>query len=168
MLFGPLLQTAYVTRDIERACAHLADRYGLRDFLRAGPNVVETDEGETMVLKLAHAWLGSTWIEVIEPIEGAVSLYSSGLPDEGSPLRVHHVGIRLPDLAAWDAAMKRAGELSLRLALSLTRNRVNKYVVFDTFAELGHHIEYLYIPDASQSMMADMPQNMPLYGTMLS
>lgn len=161
MLLGPYLQTAYVTRDIDRACAHLAERYGLRDFLRLGPNVIETDDGETMVLKLAHAWLGSTWFEIIQPIEGAIALYSSGLPDDDAPLRVHHVGIRLPDLTAWDAMMKRAEQLGLRLVLSLTRNRVNKYVVFDTYAELGHHIEYLYIPDESQSMMSDMPRNDP-------
>ena len=71
MLLGPVLQTAYTTRDIDRACAQMGERYGVHQFLRAGPVDVETDAGETMTLKLAHAWLGPTWLEIIQPLGGA-------------------------------------------------------------------------------------------------
>ena len=60
MLLGPILQIAYVTADIDGACAHLGQKLGLHKFLRAGPNTIEADDGTSMTLKLAHAWLAES------------------------------------------------------------------------------------------------------------
>ena len=160
MLLGPVVQTAYVTRDIDRACAHLHEKYGISKFFRAGPNVIETDTGATMTLKLAHGWVGNTWYEIVQPIAGAATVYTDWLPTGSAPLRFHHVGIRLSNVAAWDEMVRESEAAGHRMVLTLTKNRTQRYGFLDTMAELGHFVEYLYIPDANQtSFLPHMPQN---------
>jgi hypothetical protein len=138
----------------------LREKYGIGQFFRAGPNVIETDAGESMTLKLAHAWVGDTWYEIVEPVAGAVSVYTDWLPSGNAPLRFHHAGIRLRDVAAWDRMVRESEAAGYRMVLSLTKNRAQKYGFLDTMAELGHFVEYLYIPDPRQTaFMPNMPQN---------
>ena len=159
MLLGPVLQLAYVTNDIDGACAHLGARYGLHKFLRSGPNTLETDAGALLTLKLAHAWLGPTWYEVIQPMDEAPPFLRDWVPAGGPALRLHHIGIRLPDLAAWERMLRGVEAAGYRVPLMLTKNRAQKYCYVDMTAELGHYVEYLFVPDPMQSMMANIPQN---------
>ena len=47
-----------------------------------------------------------------------------------------------------------------RTVLTLTKNREQKYGFLDTMSELGHYLEYIYIPDPDQTaFMPLMPQN---------
>ncbi len=161
MLLGIPLQTAYVTTDIDRACDLLGEKYGVTQFLRQGTLTIHNDAGEAMVLGLAHAWIGSTWLEIIQPVAGAVEVYSDWLPKEGFGLRFHHVGIRLADLETWDRTMAEARAGGQRIVFSITKGAPSRVFYIDTAAELGHYVEYLYFPDAANSTMAKMPQNIP-------
>lgn len=163
MLIGPILQIAYVTSDIDRACAQLGERFGLHNFFRSGPNTLETDAGALMTLKLAHAWFGPTWYEIIQPMDDAPSFLRDWLPTGGSVLRLHHLGVRLPDIGAWEHMLHDVEMAGYSMPLMLTKNRAQKYCYVDTAAELGHYLEYLFVPDPMQSMMANIPQNMPAF-----
>ena len=159
MLLGTPLQTAYVTSDMDRACAMLGSRFGVSQFLRIARAEVTSDAGEEMVLALAHAWVGDVWLEIIQPLDGAVSIYRDFLPDEGFAMRFHHIGIRVHDLAARDRIMAEISDAGLRITFSITRGPPSEVFYVDTVAELGHYTEYLYFPDLAQSTMVRMPHN---------
>jgi len=161
MLLGTPLQTSYVTACIDRAWEVLGKKFGVTAFFRDGPRAVEWDTGETMTLRMAHAWIGSTWLEIIEPVDGAVEVYRDWLANGRFELRFHHVGIRIPDLVTWDRTLAEIEAAGHRTIFSITKNRSQKVCYVDTAQELGHYIEYLYIPDAGQSTMAKLPQNIP-------
>ena len=56
----------------------------------------------TASVKLALGWIGDIQYEIIEPVSGLIEVYQEGLSDE-SPLRFHHVCMRVPDWAEFRA-----------------------------------------------------------------
>jgi hypothetical protein len=91
MLIGRAFQIAYVATNLDRACKMMAERYGVRRFLRQDEVRLQIDPGGEMILNLANAWLGSTWLEIIEPVGGAVAIYrdwlAGGQEDGGAQVR---------------------------------------------------------------------------------
>jgi hypothetical protein len=160
MLLGEPLQTAYVTNDMDRAVGVLARQFGVTQFLRRGPVDLQTDAGETMTLALAHAWVGPTWLEIIQPLDGDVGIYRDWLPARDFALRFHHIGIRLPDEAIFDRTRREATQAGHRIAFAMTSPGLPSNVFYvDTARTLGHYIEYIHIPDVSRSTISQMPRN---------
>jgi len=160
MLLGTPLQQAYVTNDMDRACVMLGDKFGISQYMRMDNYPMYADSGDEMVISMAHCWVGSVWVEVIQPVGGAVDFYRSVLPAEGFGVRFHHVAIRTPTLAAWEEML--AGNKAKGQKLIFTSKNAQAYVAyFDTTEDLGHYVEYLHFPDPLGSMMSTMPQNIP-------
>lgn len=161
MLLGTPLQVAYATTDLSRACALLGDRFGVSDYLRVGPLDVVTDAGETMTLGLAHALVGPTWIEIIEPVAGAVEIFRNWLPAAGFGLKLHHLGYRVADEEAWARTIEEVRAAGIATIFTITHGPPSHACYIDTAAELGHYVEYLYFPDIAQSTLVRIPQNQP-------
>lgn len=159
MIYGLPVQTAYVTSDLDRGCAALGEHYGIREFLRPDLTIGRTDYGEEMRMRLAHAWWGDTWIELIEPVDGAIGLYQNWTP-AASPLRLHHLGIfvQTPDDYKEALGINRAAGRSP--VFSMRRPNGTQVCYFDTVKDLGHYTEYLYFPEEAMSqILARMPRN---------
>ena len=154
MLLNTAFQIAYVTSDLDRACAMVDEKFGVRRLVRQDRVTIGTDQGP-MVLGLAHGWLGPTWLEIIEPVEGAVAVYRDWLA-QGATFRFHHIGIRAPDPEAYDQAMGEALAAGHSLSFKIDNPLFQAFYV-DTTRELGHYIEYLHFTDTS--FMAAIPQN---------
>lgn len=161
MLLGTPLQVAYATTDLSRASALLGDKFGIARYLWVGRVDVVTDAGETMILNLAHALVGPTWIELIEPIAGAVEIFRNWLPAAGFGLRLHHLGYHIADQEAWAQTMEEVRAAGIATIFSITRGPPSHACYIDTAAELGHYVEYLYFPDIAQSTLVRIPQNLP-------
>ena len=156
MLLRSPMQVAYVTRDVGRACATLGQKYGVRQFLRQEAVTLETEGGRSMTLSLAHAWIGPTWLEVIEPVDGEVAIYRDWLP-RGVDIRLHHLGVKLADDREAAQFLDEAAEAGHSLALKIVNPKMKAYYL-DTAAELGHYLEYLLL-HPGETMMSSMPQN---------
>jgi len=160
MLLGIPLQTAYVTTDLDRACALLGEKYGVTRYLKVPPFEFPLDAGGGIRATMAHAWVGSTWLEIIQPLGGDDAVYADHLPAQGFGLRFHHLAMRVADLESWERTLAEADASGCAEIFRLTSPTV-RLGYFDTLADLGHYMEYFFFPDPSQSTMARMPQNIP-------
>jgi hypothetical protein len=161
MLFGTVLQMAYATNDMDRACALFGERYGVHNFLKTGAGAYPLDDGGELSMKVSHAWVGRTWLEIIEPVAGDGGLYSNWIPKQEFGLRLHHQGFVITDVAEWESAVAEAAAKGLRQVLGVTLPRA-RVRYFDTTADLGIYSEYLLSMDRGEgSLMAAIPQNVP-------
>lgn len=136
-------QIGYVTRDIDRAIELLGSGLGLSDFARFDlPLPLRTPDGNKVAqVRVAVAWVGTTQIELIQPVSGHVELYEAGLPEnpnDATP-RFHHVAVRREDL---DAMTREITELGQPLAFETGGAGIHTVFV-DTRAKLGHHLEFV-------------------------
>ena len=154
MLLGIPFQTAYVTSDLDRACAMLAQKLGVQRLLRQEEVTIDTDKGP-MLLALAHGWVGPTWLEVIRPIDGAVAIYRDWLSG-GAAFRFHHVGVRAPDPQAYERALQEAQAPGYPICFRIDNPAFQAFYA-DTAKDLGHYVEYLHFLDTS--FFRALPQN---------
>ena len=86
-----LYQLAYATNDFEQALEQCTAIYGVREFTKLPRININLGAGRTVVCNLALAWVGTTQLEVIQPLEGEVAIYAEGLPSSGFALKLHHL-----------------------------------------------------------------------------
>ena len=154
MLLGIPFQTAYVTTSIDLAATMLAEKLGVRRLRRQDDVTIDTDKGP-MLLGLAHGWVGPTWLEIIQPIDGAVATYRDWLSD-GAAFRFHHIGVRAPDEAAYRQAMEAATAADYPISFRVDNPAFRAFYA-DTTKDLGHYVEYLQFLDTS--FFKAIPQN---------
>jgi hypothetical protein len=159
MILGDVLQHAYVTTNVDEACQVLARQYGITKFYRPDVQQMTLDDGRQLTVHNAHAFVGSNWLEIIQPIAGDVALYRDWLPSGGGfALRFHHTGIRIPSEADLEAKLAEAKASGLNIVLSISVGDI-KVRYIDTSKALGHYIECLYFPDLAKSPIPLIPQN---------
>jgi hypothetical protein len=144
------MQNAYVTHNLEKAMAIVADKFGVEKFDRFDPDmVVNTPEGpRPMVNRVASYWAGGLNIEIIEPVSGAIDHYLTMLPADKSDAvpRFHHISLRRDDEAQM---RKEIAELGLPLAfegpLSI-KDAIPSlvFVYLDARPYLGHYVEFTW------------------------
>ena len=96
-------QTAYITRNRDKAVAMLRERHGMTDdFILFEPDIeVKTPKGVGRAqTRVALGWAGRHQIEIIEPVSGLVDLYYPSLPQDDHSLGFHHTAVRVDE---WDA-----------------------------------------------------------------
>jgi hypothetical protein len=93
---------------------------------------------DEMVLKVAFAQVGKLQYELIEPVAGAVDIYRDGLAP-GEAMRLHHIAMRVDDLAAARAASEGQG----RQTVLAGESRGVRFIYVDARDALGHYLEYV-------------------------
>jgi len=143
-------QFGFVARDLDAATQQLGARYGITRFRRKRAN-------EWM--ESAHAYVGATMIEIIAVGDGAPALYTDYLSDD-STARLHHLGYRVADAAAWDnleEALAASG-LSAPFKGAVMDGHL-RYAYVDTRADLGIYTEYVCLTGPAATMYDDIPHN---------
>jgi hypothetical protein len=165
-LYDGFFQLAYVTTDLEQAIATYREHYGVERFLRVPMSFeASTPDGvKSARLSAAFAYVGATQIELIEPIEGSLTLYADALPSGGEEpafaLRLHHVGCWLRDRARWDAFRAGLDSSKHRIALeSMLGEHESQYLYLDERARLGHYCEYMWLDAPASAFFASIPRN---------
>ncbi|MGH2836478.1 MAG: hypothetical protein ACRDLT_04075 [Solirubrobacteraceae bacterium] len=145
-LFANVWQLGYVTSDLDRALAELAQRFGLEHQFRVpsgGATFMAGDEAVPWEARFAMAARGGLIVEVIEPVAGEVGFYRDALPADGSfAIRLHHLAAFME---TGDEAWARAGQMLEQAGLRfdytmLIPGRVRAGYI-DARAELGHFLE---------------------------
>jgi hypothetical protein len=122
----------------------LQDRFGVGEVRRIPPMgglAVWTPDGDDeIVLKVAFAQLGKLQYELIEPVRGAVGLYREGLV-AADVMRLHHIAMRVDDLAAVRAKSEQQG----RRTVLAGRSGPVSFIYVDARAAFGHYLEYVQV-----------------------
>ena len=156
-MFKNVFQIAYVTNDLERAvrCSRRS-----RVSPRSPPSTTSrssTPDGGNAVINVGLAYVGDVQLEIIEPVEGAVDLYRSWLP-EGFAVRHHHFCSLLDSVE--ELQQVRADYVAHGYAIALDASLGGSQIFYaDTTALLDHYQEYAWVDEDSIAFMATLPRN---------
>lgn len=138
-------QIAYVTNDIERACALFSRRYGIRDYRRL--------EGELPAgghIRIELAWCGGLMYELIHASGPGSEVFNgvlpSRLPGNGLAICHHHLGYLIREQAGWDALEREIEEGGWKIVHEIDVQGFLKARIVEV-PEIGHYLEY-FLPDA--------------------
>jgi hypothetical protein len=139
-------QLGYVTTDLERAMALMADRFGLTHNLKlpaGGATFLVGEEPAEWEARFAMGARGGLIVELIEPVAGVIDFYLRMLPADGSfAVRFHHFAVSIPTGdEEWERVRALLAASDLRFDYTvMIPDRVRAGYV-DTSAQLGHLIE---------------------------
>ena len=155
MLEGFHYQNAYVTRDIDKWIEAFKQRAKIdRLMTYEGTTPVVTPRGQvTQTNKLAFIWVGDMQYELIQPVDGDVSIYRDALPaDDG--LQFHHICMRVPD---WDDFRARVADQPYPVVLEGGGDAL-RFLYLDARPFLGHYLEYTWMTDERWGQMGGPTQ----------
>ena len=163
-LLSQAFQVGYVTADRAAAVACLSETLGLSGWIEFDAEMdVDTvgDDGERKsIVAVAFARWGRMVIEVVEPRDGDVEVFRRLVPDDAT-LRMHHVGIRVPDLAF---ARQTARSMGLACELSGRFEDQVQYAFIEATARLGHHLELVQFSPQGWELIAGILAGAPQEG----
>jgi hypothetical protein len=147
VFFENQYQLAYVAADIAAAAAVLEAEFGAPKFKPLGgkeiiENRVWTPAGEQdIVMKAWSAQAGRLTLEVMQPISGAVDIFTDMLVP-GETLRLHHIAMRTDDIDRMQAENERLG----RQVVMAGGFGSARFIYVDARKTLGHFLEYAAAP----------------------
>ena len=150
-LFDNFYQMGFVARDLEKATAAMARFHGVSKWRI-------TNLSSTM--EAAHAWIGSTMLELIRVLPGAPGIYDAYVPEDPAAVRLHHHGYRVNDEGDWKAInhlVEKAG-FATPLKGCLMDGQF-RYLYADTRALTGIYSEYTFREGAATAMYDGVPHN---------
>lgn len=152
-------QVAYVTRDIKKAQAQFAVTHGITRFMEMHDARYPTGPGREAHCHVSLAYVGATEIEIIQPIDGDVSIYTDGLPDPDGPVvRFHHLCRRFATREAFDTELDKLHSLGLALPIRGDVDGVGSYYYCDMRQLLGHVVEGILFEDKAAEWLASIPR----------
>lgn len=161
--YGDLVQMSYVTRDMDAAIAHAAAELGITGFSRSESEIEVLSFGRKRPLgvKAAIANIGARQFEIIQPVSGAIEIYTDEVDLSGHILNFHHIAIAVPGpRSAWDALLEevRASGDEFAYLFPAVASPDDKlcFCYVDTRRRLGHYTEYLWA-DPSLAGIAAAP-----------
>jgi hypothetical protein len=141
MRLNGFFQTAYIVRDLEKACATFREKHGVGEFLIVDAEVdVKTIWGDgRQHMRAGLGWVDHIQIELIQPVSGIVRLYGD-IPKDDTP-RFHHVGMRVMDWGRCRA------EIDANKWPVVSEGAVEgcNYIYIDARGTVGHYIEYIWM-----------------------
>jgi hypothetical protein len=152
---GPLrfeqFQVAYVTSDIDRACAVFGERYGLRAFRRLEGPLKEGGQ-----IRIEIAWAGATLYELVWAEGPGSAFYADRLPAGRFAIRHHHLGFLVPDEESWDGLQAQIAQGGWQVML---RTEVPGFMkaCYIAAPELDHYLEYLLPEPAGREFFEGAP-----------
>jgi hypothetical protein len=163
-LFRNFMQLGYVTDDIDAATSYLESRLGTvkcvkhyKSSLGGGrpPStpfvVVDGEPADEWVIDVALVNAGSTNLEIIKPVGGAVDLYRGAIRP-GEPATLHHLGFRVDDFDEASAIVAASG----RTWKQFGDSGGIRFGYLDMTAELGHFVEVMELDEASAQGFAQL------------
>ena len=148
-------QTAYVTRDIDRAAAVFQRQFGISSFQFVPGNQVD----EHTRIDLALAWLGEEMVELIQPIGNGGSFYEIMLGPDPLGTRLHHFGHLVPNRMEWDRLRAQVSRDGYPIALEGSVDGFLSYLYVDARAHTGHFLEYILCEPAGKAFFDAVPRS---------
>jgi hypothetical protein len=148
-------QTAYVTRDLDRAVEVFQRQFGIGPFQFVRGNLVD----EHTRIDFALAWLGDVMVELIQPTGNGGSFYEAMLGPGPLGIRLHHFGHLVPDRQEWDRLHEQISRDGYPAALEGSVEGFLSYLYIDTRAHTGHFLEYILCEPAGQAFFDAVPRS---------
>src|SRR5579871_463992 len=149
--YGQLTQMSYITRDLDAAVEHCRTELGLDGFALSDAEIEVLSYGEKRPLHVRAAIVnhGLNQFEIIQPVSGAIEIYTDEVDLSKHILNFHHVAIGVPgDYAAWDellADVKASDdELAYLFPAEPDPSSMLCFCYVDTRERIGHYTEYLW------------------------
>ena len=112
--YGELFQMSYITRDLDAAMEHARATLGITNFSAGEPVEVEVlSYGERRPLKVraAMANIGRHQFEIVQPISGAIEIYTDEVDLSGHIVNYHHIAIAVRGpYAEWERLLAEVRE----------------------------------------------------------
>lgn len=142
LLHPGFYKLGYVTNDREQAMELLGSRLGVEEFVPFEPSFeVTTDDGRIgrASLRCAFSAGRELYIEVLQPVDGLVDVFTEVLTDSDEfQLVFHHVAVIVDDLAE---VKKAAGELGITPAIEASLPSGMSFT-YMKLPGLGHYVEH--------------------------
>jgi hypothetical protein len=161
--YGQLFQMSYITRDIDAAMAHAREHMGVEHFDTSDAEVEVLSFGKLRPLKIraAFANIGRNQFEIIQPVSGAIEIYTDEVDLSKHILNFHHIAIAVRGgIEQWRellAEVRASGDdFAFLFPPEPTDDDKVCFAYVDTRKRLGHYTEYLWV-DESIKPVAAMP-----------
>lgn len=153
--YAQLFQMSYITRDLEAAMAHAREHMGVEHFDTTDAEVEVLSYGKLRPLKIraAFANIGRNQFEIIEPVSGAIEIYTDEVDLTKHILNFHHIAIAvrgtIDDWRALLAEVRASGdEFAYLLPVEASDDDKFCFCYVDTRKRIGHYTEYLWVDEA--------------------
>lgn len=161
--YGQLVQMSYITRDMDAAVAHAETELDITGLTRSEAEIEVLCYGEKrpLAVKSAIANVGTRQFEIIQPVSGAIEIYTEAVDLSAHVLNFHHIGIAVPgSYAEWQRLLedvKTNGDEFAYLFPAVPSSASKLcFCYVDTRRRLGHYTEYLWA-DPSLAGIAAAP-----------
>ena len=93
--YGDLFQMSYITRDLDAAMKHCRTELGVEHFDTSESEVEVLSFGEVrkLAIRAAFANIGRHQLELIQPVSGAVEIYTDEVDLDAHIINYHHIAI---------------------------------------------------------------------------
>ena len=159
--YGQLFQMSYITRDLDAAMAHAREHMGIAHFDTTDAEVEVLSFGEIKPLKIraAFANIGHNQFEIIQPVSGAINVYTDEVDLSKHILNFHHIAIAVRGgIAEWRellAEIRASGdEFAFLCPAEATDDDKVCFAYVDTRKRIGHYTEYLWVDEAIKPIAA--------------
>lgn len=153
--YANLFQMSYITRDLDAAMTHAREQMGVQHFDTTDADVEVLSYGKLRPLKIraAFANIGRNQFEIIEPVSGAIEIYTDEVDLSKHILNFHHIAIAvrgtIDDWRALLAEVRASGdEFAFLLPVEPSDDDKFCFCYVDTRKRLGHYTEYLWVDEA--------------------
>lgn len=153
--YGDLFQMSYITRDLDAAMAHCKEHLGIAEFATSDAEVEVLSYGKLRPLRIraAFANIGRHQFELIQPVSGAIEIYTDEVDLEKQLITYHHIAIAVRGgIEQWMDLLEEVRASGDEFAfLSPPVPTPDDKVCFcyvDTRKRLGHYTEYLWVDDS--------------------
>jgi hypothetical protein len=161
--YGQLFQMSYITRDLDAAMEHAREAMGIGEFHTTDAEVEVQSFGEMKPLKIraAMANIGRHQFEIIQPVSGAINVYTDEVDLDAHILNFHHIAIAVRGgIDQWRALVSEirasGDEFAFLSPVEASDDDKVCFCYVDTRKRLGHYTEYLWV-DESIKPIAAMP-----------
>ena len=147
--FGGFYQSAYITNDLDRAIELYRTTYGVPEFLTLDADYEVDYRGAAgrLNLRIALVNLNGVQIELIQPRQDCIDMYSEGLPPAAFAIRHHHLAVRVEgDEARWDAWRSQLEQGGRKVAMEASMGFA-RFLYVDDRPLVGHYTEYFWSTD---------------------
>lgn len=158
---GDLFQMSYITRDLDAAMAHCREALGVESFSTTEAEIEVLSYGARRPLKIraAMANVGRHQIEIIEPVSGAIEIYTEAVDLSGHILNFHHTAIAVRGghdqwLGLLDEVRASGDAFAYLFPPEPGPEDKLCFCYVDTRERLGHYTEYLWVDEAIKPVAA--------------
>ncbi len=159
--YGQLFQMSYITRDLDAAMAHAKEHMGIEHFDTTDAEVEVLSFGKLRPLKIraAFANVGRNQFELIQPVSGAIEIYTDEVDLSRHIINFHHIAIAvrggIGDWRALLAEIRASGDEFAFLcpAVESDDDKVC-FAYVDTRKRLGHYTEFLWVDESIKPIPA--------------